>query len=133
MTNVLVCLQVCSEYLSLVHGVLSCLSHVDRCLDGASKLEFVGLDWHNTDERHLNDELLWLLVVKAVLLDAPASSFKEDTLDVGTCFESLSYLPWVCLLSDHGVEGRLIERPHSCTTSGLKESGQIGLWNMKSR
>lgn len=83
MTNVLIGLDVGREDLALAHGILAILSHVDWCLNSASELELIGLDGDDTNERHLNDELLRVLVVKAALLDAPSSAFKEHTLDVG--------------------------------------------------
>ena len=60
---------------SFTHGILSILGHVDGGLDGASQLELVGLDGDHADEWHLDDQLLGVLVVKAVSLDAPTSTF----------------------------------------------------------
>ena len=76
-TDVLVCLDVSHEDLALAHSVLSVLSHVDWGLDRASQFQLVGLDRDDTNERHLNDELLRVLVVKAVFLDVPAGTLEE--------------------------------------------------------
>lgn len=82
MTDVHVGLDVGNEDLTLAHSILSILSHVDGRLDSAAELELVGLDGDDAHERHLNDELLRILVVQAVLLDAPFGALQEETLDV---------------------------------------------------
>jgi hypothetical protein len=52
------------------------LSDVDWSLDGSSELQLVGLDRDNLQKRHLNHELLWSLVIKAILLTVPSGSLK---------------------------------------------------------
>ena len=84
MTDVTVGLNVSHEDFALAHGILSVLSHIDWCLDGASELELVGLNGDNANEWHLNDQLLGVLIIKTVFLDAPTSAFQEKTLDVGS-------------------------------------------------
>ena len=83
MTDVPAGLDVSNEDLSLAHGVLPGLRHLDRRLDGASELELVGFDWDDANERHLDDQLLRVLVVEAVPLDVPPSALKVHALDVG--------------------------------------------------
>ena len=77
MTDVLVCLQICFKHHADVHGVLSGGRDVDWCLDSASQFQLIRLYGHNANEWHLNDELLRILVVKAVLFDAPLGTLKE--------------------------------------------------------
>lgn len=84
MTDVLVSLDIGNEHLALAHSVLAILRHIHRCLDGATQLQLVGFNWDYADEWHLDHELLGVLEVEAVLLDGPAGSFQEESLDVGT-------------------------------------------------
>lgn len=98
MTDVHVGLDVGDEDLTLAHGILSVLSHVNGGLDCAAEFEFIGLDRDHTDQRHLNNELLRILVVQAVLLDAPFGALQEETLDVSARVEALGDLSWISLL-----------------------------------
>jgi len=77
MTDVLVCLQVGFENLTNMHCVFPVRGDVDWCFNCASQLEFVRFDWNDTNEWHLNDELLGVLVVKTVLIHVPLGSLKE--------------------------------------------------------
>lgn len=131
MTDVLIGLDVGREDFALAHGILAILSHVDWCLDSASELELIGLNWDDTNERHLHDELLRVLVVKAALLDAPFSAFKEHTLDVGARVETFRNLCRVAFLRYLSVEQTLIERPLTGTASGLEERSQVRLGNVE--
>jgi hypothetical protein len=126
-TDVLIGLDVGREDLALAHGILAILSNVDWCLDSASKLELIGLYRDNSDEGHLDDKLLRVLVVKAALLDAPSSTFKEDSLDVGARVETFGNLCRVTFFRYLSVEQTLIERPLTGTASGLEERSQIRL------
>jgi len=74
MTDMSVGLDVSHEDHSLAHGVLSVLSHVNRRLDCAPELELVSFDGDNANQRHLNNQFLRVLVVEAVVLDAPPST-----------------------------------------------------------
>ena len=110
-TDVHIGLDVGDKDLTFAHRVLSVLGHVDRRLDRAAKLESVGFDGDDADEGHLDDELLGILVVQAVLLDAPLGTLQEQALDVSTRIESLGDLGWVALLGYFRVQETLIERP----------------------
>ena len=127
MTDVLIGLDVGREDLALAHGILAILSNVDWCLDSASKLELIGLYRDNSDEGHLDDKLFRVLVVKAALLYAPSSTFKEDSLDVGARVETFGNLCRVTFFRYLSVEQTLIERPLAGTASGLEERSQVRL------
>lgn len=131
MTGVLVCLQVGFEHLTDAHGVLSLGRHVDWRLHGASQLQFVCLDWHDANKRHLSDELLWILVVKAVLVHAPLGTFKEQTLHVGSILQTLLDVRWIALICHDGVSRHLVKSPCLSTASCLHESGKVRLWNVQ--
>ena len=111
MTDVHIGLDVSDKDLTFAHSVLSVLRHVDWRLDRAAKLQLVGFDGDDADERHLDDELLGVLVVEAVLLDAPLGTLQEQALDVSARIESLGDLGWVALLGHFRVQETLIERP----------------------
>jgi len=83
MTDVLVCLDVGDEDLANTLCVSAVLSHIHRSLDGSAQLELVAFDGDDANERHLYDELLWILVVQTVLLNAPSGTLEEQSLDVG--------------------------------------------------
>ena len=100
MTDMAVSLDISNEHFSGALGILSVLGDIDGSLDGTSQLELVGFDRDDANERHFHDQLLGVLVVEAVLLDAPASTFQEHSLDVGTRVEALGDLGWVALLGD---------------------------------
>lgn len=132
MTHVLVGFQVGTEHLTPSHGVLPRLSHIDRGLDGASELQLVGFDRHNTDEWHFDNELLGHLVVKTVFLNVPASAFQEYSLDVSSSLKSLGDLLRHGLLGHDSVESGLVQRPSSGSASCLQQSSQVGSWDLES-
>ena len=131
MTDVHVSLDVGDEDLTLAHGVLSVLRHVDGYFHGSTELKLVGFDWDHTDQRHLNDELLGVLVVQAVLLDAPFGALEEETLDVGASIEALRDLCWIALLRNLSIHQTLIEWPLASATCRLKQSCEVGLWDFE--
>ena len=75
MTGMLVCLKISFEDKTNTHSVSSGLSHIDWGSDSASKLQLVSFDRDDLDKRHLYNQLLWILIVKAVLFTIPKSSF----------------------------------------------------------
>lgn len=125
MTDVHVGLDVGDEHLTLAHGILSVLRDIDGCLDSAAKLELVCLNGDDTDEWHFDDELLWILVVQAVLLDAPFGTFKEESLDVCARVEAFGDLGRVSFLGDLSVHQTLVKWPLASTASSLEQSGQV--------
>ena len=104
MTDVLVCLDIRDEHLTLAHSISAILGHIDRRLDRSTKLQLVGLDRDDTNEWHFDNQLLRVLIVKAVLLDGPASTFKVQALDVRASIKSLGNLIGVALLGHLSVE-----------------------------
>jgi len=123
----LVSLDVGSEDQTLAHGVLSVLGDVHGSLDGVPKLQLVGFHGNNLQERHLLDQLLGPLVVKAVLLSVVTGSFKVDTTDVTTELQLLLDGIGVLLLGDDGITDTLIKRPSLGATGCLSQSSQVGL------
>lgn len=83
MTDVLVCLDVGDKDLADTLCVSAVLSHIHRGLDGSTQLELVAFDGDNANQRHLNNELLRILVVQTVLFDAPSGTLEEQSLNVG--------------------------------------------------
>lgn len=76
--------KVCLEHKTFTHGVSSQLSDVNRSLDGTSKLELIGFDRNDLDQWHLGYELLRILVVKAVVLNAPSGTLEINTLNISS-------------------------------------------------
>jgi len=92
--------QVCFEYHTYTHCISSCLCNVHRCLNGTTKLQFVGLDWDNLNKWHLSNQFLWLLNVKAVLRLIPSSSLNVKTLHISSLLKSLGDFRSVFALCD---------------------------------
>lgn len=104
MTDVLVCLDVGDKDLAKTLCVSAVLSHIHRRLDGSTQLELVAFDGDNANERHLHDEFLRILVVQAVLLNAPSGTLEEQSLNVGTRVEAFGDLRRVSLLGHLSVK-----------------------------
>jgi hypothetical protein len=102
-TNVLICFQISFETHSRSHGIATCLCRIDRSLDSSTEFELVGLNRNNLDKRHLFDQLLGSLVVKAVLFQVPAGTLNEHTSDVGTVLDTLSDLLGVTLIKNNSI------------------------------
>lgn len=127
----LICLQVSLEHKTHAHSVTSSLCHVDRSPDCASKLELVGFDRDNLDERHLFDEFFRPLVVQAILIGVPSCTFDVHTLDVSTLVDSLGDGSRVSLIEHNGVKSRLIQSPSLASTGSLHKRGQVRLRNVE--
>lgn len=74
MGSMLVRLQVSLEHKAESHRIATILSRVDGRANSAAKFELVSFNGHNLNERHLLNEGLWNLVVKAILFCVPAST-----------------------------------------------------------
>ena len=133
MTDVLVGLDIGDEHLTLAHSISAILGHIDRRLDRSTKLQLVGLDRDDTNEWHFDNQLLRVLIVKAVLLDGPASTFKVQALDVRASIKFLGNLIGVALLGHLSVEQTLIERPAAGTARRLQQGSQVGLGDAQTR
>ena len=133
MTDVLVCLDVGDEHLTLAHGISAILGHVDRRLYCATKLQLVGLNRDDTNEWHFDNQLLRVLIVKAVLFDRPAGTFQVHALDVRASIKSLGNLIGIALLGHLSVEQTLIERPAAGTARRLQQGSQVGLGDAQTR
>jgi len=72
MTDVLVRFQIGFEHKTFTHCVSSQLSNVNRGLNGTSKLQFIGFNRDYLNQWHLSHELLWILVIKAVIFNVPS-------------------------------------------------------------
>lgn len=81
-------LEVGQEYLTNTHRIGSELSDVDRCLDGSTQLELVGLDRDDLHKRHLGDKLLGSGVVKGLLRVIPSGTLNIEALEISTLVES---------------------------------------------
>jgi len=127
MRNVLICLQVRLKHKTHTHCVTSCLRHVNRCSNCASQFKFVSFNWHNLDQRHLLDELLWSLVIKAVLVCVPSGTLNKHTLNVCSLLNSLCYILRISLLQHDSIQSRFIQSPSLASASGLHQSSKVGL------
>jgi len=89
-TLVALALDVGLEHHSCAHCVLSELCDVHGGLDCASQFQLVGFDRDNLEEWHRSDKFLGVLVVQAVVFNAPSGALDVQALDVGSLLESRS-------------------------------------------
>lgn len=123
--------KVSHEDLSDSHCVLPVLRHVDWSLQIVLDLEFAGLSWNDLNDRHLANQLFWLLPSQLSSFKVPTCTLKVEALQIAAMFWFLLGEIRIAVLSDDSVESGLVKGPSFNSARSLNESSEISFRNMQ--